>query len=330
MILPAPLRYLAACLRYRDNATIAHYLRTGLGIESRSRKLAAYWGPHQESTRAAQQRWDARGHRLAVLGAGRLLDFDHASAARFAHLRLVDEDPFCAPFWKAHPHEPMFADISGCLGGWLESLPVHASWFETLTAIRGKVALPLNPVWLADCDAILSLNVLSQIPIGWQERVEAFLHKRFGEAYTKAREQEWLEAVDPGAHSLVDAHLGMLNESGAKSVLVVTDLAYVEYRGRAYSRRRWQPPPVRWSEGVWLAEEGVECQLSTALHGLDGILLPQYRMLWQNHWLWHIAPQGADAKDKGTVHLVGAFAFERREVLNSFGGWFGMAAQPRV
>jgi hypothetical protein len=290
---------------------MASYLRAGLGIEIRARKLAMHWRPHQDRSREAQRRWvgESSGGRLAVLGAGRLLDFEHALAKRFEHLRFVDADPLCQPFWKRqHPrHEPVIADVSGCLAGWTESLPPSASWQETLSAISRQRALVPDAPWLQDCHSILSLNLLSQIPIVWQERAEAHLCKRFGSRWTKAREEEWLTAVEPGARSLIESHLAMLNQSGARRVLLITDLAYIEYKAeRRYSRKLFAPPPdIRGFE----AED--------AMYGVEHPSLSNYTRVDADQWLWHISPQGIESRKSGSVHVVGSFAFERR--LNSHG-----------
>jgi len=298
----APLRYLAARLRHRDDASIASYLRVGLGIEIRARKLAVHWRRHQDRSRAAQARWPAGGERIAVLGAGRLLDFEHSLEQRFDHLRFVDADPLCAPFWKRkHPrHEPVIADVSGCLAAWTTALPRAASWAETLAAIGSQRAPTVVAPWLRDCDAILSLNLLSQIPIAWQERVEAHLRKQFGSEIVQSKEEEWLAAVEPGARSLVESHLSMLNQSGARDVLLITDLAYIEYAGKhKYSRHRLDPPP-----NVTGAER------EDALYGVEHPALSNYQRTAADEWLWHVSPQGLESSHKGSIHVVGSFAFQ--------------------
>ncbi|MFN7920852.1 MAG: hypothetical protein U0Q16_12190 [Bryobacteraceae bacterium] len=315
------LRYLAQRLLHREPGA-ARYLRMGLGIERRARELAAFWGPHQERTRSAQTRWagSAHGGTLTVLGAGRLLDFAADSLApRFEQLRLVDADRSCESSWRGlgKPVEPVFTDISGCIDRWAASLGMlRGSWQETLDAIR-KYGVEPEPAYSASSDAVLSLNLISQLPIGWQDGVEAFLWKRFGRGFVERREQEWLDAVRPGARMLVEQHLAALARSGARSVLLIGDLEYVEYSGRKYSRRRWEPEPVRYEGAEWLADAGVKCEVSPALDpvNLEGAAfaewMPSYRVAWQESWLWHIAPMGAECPHCGTIHRVGAFALQR-------------------
>ncbi len=298
MSLLASLRYLTARLRHRD--VPAAFLRTGLGIEIRARKLATHWRPHQDRSRQAQSRWPAHGRRLAVLGPGRLLDFEHSLAQRFEHLRFIDADPLCQPFWKRrHPcHEPVIANVAATL-----KLPARMSWSETLTAIAAQRAGHVDAPWLRNCDAVLSLNLLSQIPIAWQDRVEVHLRRQFGAAFLQAHEEEWLTAVGPGARSLVESHLAMLDQCGSRDVLLITDLAYIEYRGsRTYSRRRWEPPPDL---------HGAEAE--DALYGLGTPALPNYVQTEADQWQWHISPQGLERRSSGWVHAVGSFAFRKTD-----------------
>lgn len=232
-----------------------------------------------------------------MLGAGRLLDFEHSLAQRFEHLRFIDADPLCEPFWKRHHprHEPVIASVASPL----RLPPAGANWAETLREIAAQRATPVDAPWLRDCDAVLSLNLMSQLPIAWQDRVEAHLRRGFGSALVKAHEEEWLAAVEPGARSLLESHLAMLNQSGAHDVLLITDLAYIEYKGRhMYSRRRLDPPPdLRGAE----AED--------ALYGIGNPALADYQRTEADEWHWHISPQGLESRSSGWVHVVGAFAF---------------------
>ncbi len=295
----------------------------GLGIETRSEKLCAYWSPHQERTKAVQRRWEASGGLLTVLGAGRLLDFDASvMLERFDRFRLVDADPLCRSAWDSRitkPFESVFTDVSGCIDDWVAGLPFRiprgASWGETLDIIRGYDDPP--PAYDSLSDAVLSLNLLSQLPVGWQDGVESFLIARFGKTQVKRHEEEWLDAVRPGNRALAEQHLAAFERTSAKSILFITDVEYAQYSGRAYSRRHWSPEPVRWSDATgWSADEGVACEVTPALEDLDldaalARFAPSYRIAWRDHWMWHISPMALECPDCGTVHRVQATALER-------------------
>ncbi len=313
-------RYFAARLRHWDPAVVG-YLNMGLGIEQRAQRLAPFWAEHMQRTRSAQARWaeNIHGDWLTVLGAGRLLDFNKTVLLpRFRNFRLVDADPLCRAVWKnlPKPVDPVHVDISGCLDAWIRQLrKVRKPWPVMLDAIR---AVRAPQAYSAKGDALLSLNILSQLQIVWQDRAEDLLNRRFGVAFVKAHEAEWLEALRPGGQTLVEQHLAALEKSSAPNVLLITDLDYIEYQGVTFQEDHWAPPPVEWSpETGWCADEQLTCELSPALEGVElnedtfARWMPSYRLAWQESWLWHLVPLGTEKQQRaGKVHRVGAFALE--------------------
>lgn len=317
------LRYLAARLRHRDPAVV-RYLNMGLGIEHRASRLAPFWAEHMQRTRSVQARWavttDFRGEWLTVLGAGRLLDFNRTVLLpRFANLQLVDADPVCRSVWKdvPKPIEPVCVDISGCIDKWIASLKqLRKPWAETLEVIRGKRA---PEAYRPGGEAVLSLNILSQLQIVWQDGIEAYLRQRFGRDFVKNHEAEWLTALRPAGQTLVEQHLAAIERAAASNVLLITDVEYLEYQGVPYQVDHWAPPPVEWTEeDGWTAEAEIKCELSPALEGVElneetfAQWMPSYRLEWRESWLWHIAPLGTEKELYGKVHRVGAFALKAK------------------
>jgi hypothetical protein len=306
-------RYLAARWKHPGSP----YIRAGLALERRASALSAYWTDHQSRTRAAQARWaqTSGGAVLTVLGAGPLLDLNTAALSKhFASFRLVDANPLAAESWTSvnKPVEPVITDITNCLGLWRPTVKqFRGAWPETLKVIREVAAAP---AYSAPTDALLSLNILSQLEIGWQEAVEPILRKRFGERFVVEHEQEWLDAIRPGSQMLIEQHLAALQASGARQVLLICDIEYVEYTGRLYQRHQWAEPPLRWTESGWRADEGITYE---AVPALEGVVLnresfarwmPSYELDWHESWLWHIAPNGTETAKYGRLHRVGAFA----------------------
>ncbi len=300
---------------------MVRYLKMGLGIEQRAQTLAPFWAEHLKRTRAAQERWaqTANGEWLTVLGAGHLLDFNSmALLPHFQKLRLVDADRLCEQAWKdlPKPVDAVFLDISQCLDQWIGALGHERKpWEATLSSIREYRA---PAAYSAQADAILSLNILSQLQIVWQDGVEAFLQQRFGHNFVNAHEDEWLDALRPAGQTLVEQHLAAIERAGPAFVLLITDLEYLEYKGALFEADRWAPPPVDWSaEAGWSAASGITSEVSPALEGVDlneatfARWLPSYRLAWQECWLWHIAPLGTETVAYGEVHRVGAFALEQ-------------------
>ncbi len=284
------LRYLAACLRYRD-AAARRFLRGGLSIDERTRRLRAHWAAHHERSRAAQRRWEAAGGDLAVLGAGRLYDFETAALPpRFRRMFLFDADPSCEPAWRKQladvQIEPRIGDLTGCLTRWQRALASNRTgWVETLRIAAGIVQPSVDRAIPLAADAVLSLNLLSQLPIAWQDMVEEHLTRRFGRARVKANETEWLAAVEPGGRWIVEQHLRALAASRAAHVLLITDIEYHDHEDR-----------------------GARVVVQPALYDVP-LELNGYTLHWQETWQWDISPLGAECDDYGSVHQVGAFAF---------------------
>jgi len=306
-------RYLAARWKHPDS----RHIHAGLALERRARALSRYWTDHLSRTRAAQARWGqtAGGGVLTVLGAGPLLDFNAAALSpAFASFRFVDANPLLVSGWaRIHkPVEPVITDITNCIVNWRQTVKqFRGDWPETLNLIR---ELPAAPGYSAPSDALLSLNILSQLEIGWQEAVEPLLQKRFGKRFVLEHEQEWLDAIRPPSQVLVERHLAALQASGARQVLLICDIEYVDYTGRQFQRHEWATPPLRWTEEGWVADEGITYE---AIPALEGVVLnhenfarwmPSYELEWHESWLWHIAPNGTETAGYGKLHRVGAFA----------------------
>ncbi len=285
----------------------------------RSRAQAVFWSDHFSRSRAAQARWarECRGGVLTVLGAGALLDFNvGALSPIFKSFRFVDANPLLGAAWGRvnKPVEAVVTDVSNCLGDWCLRLEnFHGSWEQTLTLLCELAQDPI-PAYSVSSDALLSLNILSQLEIGWQEMVEPLLRKRFGGAFVQAHEQDWLNAIRPGSQVLIEQHLAALAASQSTDVLLICDLDYVEYTGHLYERGQPASPPLRWTEAGWLPDEGIQYE---AMPALEGVVLnaetfarwmPGYELQWQESWLWHIAPNGTEDIAFGKLHRVGAFA----------------------
>ncbi len=248
-----------------------------------------------------------------MLGAGPLLDFnDAALSPRVDRFRLVDANPLCVDYWKSleRPVEPLIADITNCLEVWLQTLEAAAgSWTDTLSQIK-SLSLQSKRGYVPVTDSLLSLNILSQLEVGWQESVEPLLKKRFGSRFVHEHEQEWLQAIQPSSRVLAEQHLAALESSRAPEILLITDAEYVDYTGRKYAVNKWEPPPLTWSEEGWQADPGIEFEVTPALEGLvlngDSLArwMPSYQVQWHDSWLWHISPYGTEPIDHGQLHRV--------------------------
>ena len=355
-----------AKLRF-PQATRLGFVDSGLGIAYRWRNWRRFWEPHVQATLECQSNWassiKSSGplESLTVLGAGRLIDLNHTQLLEgLQKLTLVDADPLVKPTWEKlaarFPNlrlDSQILDLTGKLALWASELDrlllspnsdtKEVRWNGVLTEIfnlpqtRSRLEFSASNFFNLNARAVLSLNLLSQLPIQWQMFVEHRLITAFGQAWTDQRQSQWLKACGPCGLMLVDDHLALLNASGAEHLLLITDLEFIEYRGtKPYRRRSPITPPAVWREiethsgreflalGRWekspeFEDLPVSWELYSSLHGRDLELLSTlnksfsaYQLRASKTWTWHIAPLGLAHPEIGYVHRVRAFDFAKR------------------
>ncbi|MCB0345012.1 MAG: hypothetical protein KDD66_07835 [Bdellovibrionales bacterium] len=304
------LRFFGSRLIYPQLADLG-FLVSGLAIERRRKRLAQFWDPHLENSKNFQKsciKSGAQGESLAVLGAGRLYDValeDLADA--FTDISLFDADPQCLRYWKRAskmlpPHSQFsfhIGDITCVLLPRLHALRSHLSksesWDQALDYLAASPDLQMTPpsAFLShdEFDAVLSINLLSQLPVYWQHIVETELKTTFGAKHVLQNEEHWLAAFIPSAKSLVEQHLRDLRASGARFILVITDYRYEHY--------------YRDDSGNEVTEQ-IDALLGHEI--LDQLalqeLFPNYDAQYGAEWDWHIAPLGRDRNQVGERHKV--------------------------
>lgn len=370
------LRYLKYSLLWPDSRSLG-FLSSGFGIARRRSKLSPYWEPHLEHSKKLEREWlkdlspilKDKPSSLLILGAGHLYDCELSSLAQeFSSITLIDANPVCARTWRKHQAQLSsqccidfsVIEMTGVLKNWRtklnNALKQKPCWEEALGALReiasdecleNQTALNLPPsefCTLGTFDAVLSLNTLGQIALIWQDCVEALLIKRFSNKWVAEREREWLLALYPSAQALVLQHLRDLAASNATSILLITDLEYVNYVSPFdYLKKSSHEPPITWKpgyssaaapykkSGTWEPNESMRIKHGAAAsdYSLEIIgalyeqdiedpnclrnLFPDYGAKALGTWLWHIAPKGVEYKDHGTVIRVGAWSFFRQE-----------------
>jgi hypothetical protein len=355
----AVLRYWYYSLSYPKLRRLG-FPALGLGLETRRRRCALYWEPHLKRCKATQRFWLKKigprtKQQLSILGAGKLYDAELFKCERlFNKIALLDADPLALPVWKQQRKllgsdcELSFhiQDSTGILGTWVdycstnlhqlgssfEKEEIEQRWIEALRTIA-ELPSHMPPshstfLELPKADAILSLNLLSQIPLVWQNALEQELIHSFGKRWTEDHEEQWLAAYIHSARRLVIQHLRDLSQSGAKHILLICDIDYCRYaRTSAYSIAKWQPEPCIWTEEEgWIAAHPynngsgpIELEIIPALYDIEVLdpqpnysLLQNYTCTFRQQWLWHISPLGIEDKNQGVLHRVGAYCFEAK------------------
>lgn len=286
-MLPAPLRYLAAWIRYPQ---FADFIDAGLGIEARARRLKDYWARHLELSKDFQRRVINRGKRVGILGAGRLFDVDLEFLSRnFETIILSDADPGALAYWHRAARwlrnkvdfQFQIVDLTGVLGDWTRRLQADPT-IETLQT------LACSHILLPKAEVLVSLNLLSQISLYWRERALAVLRRRRNLIAGAEGElpAEWEAPLQSSMQLLEQHHLEALAQSGAGTVVLLSDRYWHFYER---NRSSWQT--------------------ENALRVTKVDLGQAYRLSDQDSWLWHLAPQGKEYRDYGVLHEVEARAF---------------------
>ena len=297
----------------------------GLGIERRYRNYGKLdWAPHLEKCKELQSQLPD-GKSLSVLGAGRLYDVNlQALASKFPLIRLIDADPLCLAKWKRETRnlpssfEFKIVEVTGLILNWKRafykflseenvSLEKSLSYLETLQNNSFETSAT-EDIFNSEC--LISLNLLSQIPLAWQVQVEKILIKFYGKKAVSEAEDEWLLALQASANYLTKKHLSDLQTSGAKNILLITDTEYVHYKSDSPTPSL---EPISW-DNHWIADDSItKREHIPALFGLDiedeNLLkyLKGYELKANNSWSWNIVPLNKDLKGQGETNRISSY-----------------------
>lgn len=299
------LRHLYWKLRYSNRFD---FIRMSLGISARARRCAPYWKRHLNTSKgfvnsnlhsADTDRPDA----AAVLGSGHLLDVDLTTLLeRYEYIDLYDANPVCQ---TAHVHHLsstedlarvgfIECDLTGCIDSWTEGLSsflTHHRPDNTHVDLCQHIQHLKAPQRRLERDyaIVISLNLLSQIPIYWRDRVQHLLKRywRLDSDDNGFYHRPLQTAIESSMAALQKAHLELIFQSAAERVLLIFDDAFWYYLADDF---RWQR-----SEAVYID-----------VRGMNG-----YELIDERSWWWDIAPPGVEQADYGCVHSVCAQAFQR-------------------
>lgn len=261
------------------------FISMGKGIESRYARCSEFWEPHLRCTRAFIAEHMRPGGRLAILGAGRLLDVDlPALAPYFSEIHLFDADPSVIRAWREASGSlfrtkvvPRILDVTGSLGEWTRGLK-KAGRTGALDSYLSSLE-PGRAGWEDErFDGVISLNLLGQIPLYWRDRVLDCA------GHLSARERG---ALIDSMERLQRAHLDSVRSGAGSWSIVISDTEYYTYTTDA---------------STW--------EVESALHGdvyedFRGLSSPKEAQA-SSSWLWHLNPQFIEGGTHGAIHRVEA------------------------
>ena len=276
---------------------VSDFVDMGLGIAARQKKARRAWAAHLELSRALQAEAlvaDPALQEIVILGAGRLYDVPlERFATQAKKISLYDADPSAVARWR---------EVSGRwpgvkITGYEQELTgVLHEWTRLLSAValRGElnaVVAQLENLPAPTCairhpgSLVVSLNLLSQIPLYWRDRAEKILKSNnLDPEFPRLK-----AALAKNYQTLQRHHLELLDASEAKSIVVITDRTFMYYR----------PDLAPW-------------QCEDALHGVE-VNLPNYTKQKTKSWFWHVVPFGCEGQDYGSIHDVVGVVFDVRK-----------------
>lgn len=318
------------------------YVRSGMGILERYRRVAGFWAPHLEHNRnnlleIAQAMGTDHGGTLLILGAGRLLDIPWEQLFPcFERVVLADADYCVVPYVEraiaasraAKIPQPVFeiGDLTASvvdLAAWAEhaiASSVSASAAAKSLAEGFDRAGTPQPQWArtyADVRLVVSTNLISQLGYFPRLHVQNEFRARFKSAFSE--QHQAAERLECYFDRVRARHIHDLAAQSRAWAYVSTDIDAVTYALRAGTGRGLLAESVPPEAGVTLNAQG-ELRLhwpadilehSDPLHGqkVKELWPPGARLGPVRRWAWHIVPQGSEKKymDRGRVHLVEAW-----------------------
>lgn len=291
-------RYLSYLLNRFRYPGLSDFTEMGLGIEARFERCKSFWEPHLRLSMEFQRStFTESDGRIAVLGAGRLLDCDlEFLLERFNRIELIDADPTAIQFLKAKLHgnsaiSVELLELTGSLDPWRKDLQMVVdvktpSYEKAISTLRDLRVFPA-PLLDRRYDCVLSLNLLGQIPIYWRERVETLLEKHLGITMDERGDLplEVEDAISRSCFELQAQHLSLLETVTEKKAVLITDRFFHYYKNDI---------------SPWTTYPALYLDIEKHLRGLE--------VNSSDSWLWHCAPQGIESDDYGAIHEIRAVA----------------------
>lgn len=247
------------------------------GIKHRSKIFKNAWKSHLENSKQAIRDTFLedlkKGKTLSVLGCGELLDFPSDIFSEYKNqIYLIDKSKEAlSKFTK----NTILYDLTGNLDSWssyLHDLKINdiTSFLNELKNLPQKRPLLKDPSFKDEL--VLSLNLLSQLPVYWQDSVFSIVDQKFSKQISIDNENEILKALLPSSQELIKSHVHSCSPSGKhKKSLIISDTYYLHYSTKS----------------------GELHEVMDALHGISIEMELQNKCnhMLLSKWQWDIVPQ---------------------------------------
>ena len=278
------------------NKEARDFVDMGLGIEARAKRCHKYWSKHQELSKNFIRSSVETGGSISILGAGRLYDFPIELLNLFSVVNLIDADPSCLPSWKklvkSNHIKYEIIDLTGVLRLWTTNLASflinqRKTNIKNLELKIGEFLTELNldhiETYDISSDNVVSLNLLSQIPIYWRDRFSRLVLNYTG--IDSDNNGNFSPAIQEPLFNtfkiLQEQHLRLLEQITKKNLILIYDANFCYYQK---------------THSEWLLEPAIYTELK--------INTKKFNLNKNNSWLWHISPQDIEHQDYGVINEV--------------------------
>lgn len=259
------------------------YVQMGQGIAGRSLRCQQWWAPHLALTKEFIQSNFQAVDKVAILGAGRLLDIDLSFVLkRCSEVHLFDLDPSAVHVWrknlsKADRERTFFRceDVTSCMRDWGRELR-RASHRQGVAETLKNLKAP-TPYWATESfDGVISLNILGQIPLYWRDRVVTTYPEDL---------PDLLNGLCQSMAELQEQHILSVQDSPSSWGMIIADSEYYYYRE---------------GSGVWEWEDALFQKATQPFRAFVE------KATSYSTWWWHLAPQFIEHAEYGEIHKVEA------------------------
>jgi len=274
-------------------------LLSGWAIFYKARTLKKEWSEHILRTREFLVNCLAGGTELHVLGAGRLFDFPLKElATKYDKIHLYDADPGAFRYLRSleKSNNCLKAHLIELTGG----LKDFSSTLDKIQKIDGifsrqeflKIKLPCLPIDPKSDNQIISLNLLSQLPLSFRQIFERWITKRYGNVFLIKNEHLWLEEYNKFGGQVVSSHLELLAKSNATKLIVIADTEQLFYPKVIPKLPFPKAEPFSWEINSKVEQP---LEVTSSVCGLDiptdlAVLFPNYKLGQKQFWPWHLTP----------------------------------------
>jgi len=265
----------------------------GIGIAARHERCEKYWRTHLDASKAFQRKSilsAPQSGTAVILGAGRLLDVAiDEFLQKCRRVECIDADPsarISALSRLKNGGSYLVKEITGVLGEWTTEVNECVTQEDVTKTLSNLVDQEWRPLTYPS-DILLSVNLLSQIPIYWRDRVHQILKSKLSietDDHDKLP-QVFEELLQSTMRKLQTIHVRQITQSEAKLLIVIYDTAFHFYT----------------DAGVFLTEPALLIREE----------FPGYSKIDEATWSWEIAPKGIEFAAYGVRHDVKAVVLSK-------------------